>query len=295
MTPLLMGQVMSDRIVIYHAGCADGFCAAWLLWREFPDAQFVPAHYGDTPPDVTGKIVYVVDFSYPRETLLAMERVASVLVVLDHHKTAQAELDGLLFCRFDMRKSGARLTWEYIQTSIKGERVTECGQRPNWIVQYTEDRDLWLWQLAESRAVNACLRSYPMDFALWNTFLDEDEDIVMNGFIAGGQAILRDQQITVDSKVKQAHPVTVASEPHHPKWMACNATTLVSETAGELAKATGVGCCWFERADGAKVYSLRSPKESNVDCSAIAKRFGGGGHPGAAGFTIEAGKPHPWV
>ena len=58
-----LGKVMSDRIVIYHAGCADGFCAAWLLWREFPDAQFVPAHYGDVPPDVTGKIVYVVDFS----------------------------------------------------------------------------------------------------------------------------------------------------------------------------------------------------------------------------------------
>jgi len=285
---------MSDRIVIYHAGCADGFCAAWLLWREFPDAQFVPAHYGDKPPDVTGKIVYVVDFSYPRETLLAMNEAASFMVVLDHHKTAQEALEGLPFCRFDMRKSGGRLTWEYIQWSIKKNRVTECGERPPWIVLYTEDRDLWLWQLAESRAVNACLRSYPMDFKVWNSFIDDDHDLPFSGFIEGGQAILRDQKMTVDAKVQQAHEVVVASEPNHKKWMACNATTLVSETAGELAKITGVGCCWFERSDGAKVYSLRSPKESNVDCSAIAKRFGGGGHPGAAGFTIEAGKPHPW-
>lgn len=285
---------MSDRIVIYHAGCADGFCAAWLLWREFPDAQFVPAHYGDKPPDVAGKIVYVVDFSYPRETLIAMNEAASFMVVLDHHKTAQEALEGLPFCRFDMAKSGARLTWEYIQWSIKKNRVTECGEQPNWVVQYTEDRDLWIWQLPESKAVNACLRSYPMEFETWNSFLDEDEDIVMNGFIAGGRAILRDQQITVDAKVKQAHLVTVPGDLPHSKWMVANATTLVSETAGELAKGTGVGCCWFERADGARVYSLRSPKESNVDCSVLAKRFGGGGHPGAAGFTIEAGKPHPW-
>lgn len=133
-----------------------------------------------------------------------------------------------------------------------------------------------------------------MDFETWNTFLDEDEDIVMNGFIAGGKAILRYQQMTVAAKVKQAHLVTVLAEPEHKKWMVCNATTLVSETAGELAQTTGVGCCWVERSDGARVYSLRSPKESNVDCSAIAKCFGGGGHPGAAGFTVAAGNPHPW-
>lgn len=38
--------------VIYHAGCTDGFCAAWLFHKVFPCAEFVPAQYGDTPLDL---------------------------------------------------------------------------------------------------------------------------------------------------------------------------------------------------------------------------------------------------
>lgn len=279
-----------NRIVIYHSGCADGFCAAWLLWRQFPDAKFVPANYGDVPPDVTGTICYVVDFSYPRDVLEEMNSKAEMLVVLDHHKTAQAELDGLPYCRFDMKKSGSRLTWEYIQTSIKSERVTQCGEQPPWLVAYTEDRDLWRWELDQSREVNACLRSYGFDFEVWNK-LNEGYvfDLAMQG-----AAILRDQSLTVKAKAEQAHIVTVLGV-DHPRWKVANATTLISETAGELAKETMVGCCWFEMADGSRVYSLRTIAESNVDCSAMAKNFGGGGHPGAAGFKLSAGVLHPWV
>lgn len=38
---------MSDKpLVIYHGGCWDGFCAAWLFRKAFPDAEFFPAQYG---------------------------------------------------------------------------------------------------------------------------------------------------------------------------------------------------------------------------------------------------------
>lgn len=286
---------MTERLVIYHSGCADGFCAAWLLWREFPDAVFLPANYGDSSPDVTGKTVYVVDFSYPRDVLLRMYEQAEMIVVLDHHRTAQASLEGLSFCRFNMEKSGARMTWEYIQTAIKERRITECGYQPPWLVAYTEDRDLWLWERDNSREINACLRSYGFDFELWNTFIDDDHpDCVADGFIDGGAAILRDQALTVQAKTEQSHIVLVESEPEWPRWKVANATTLISETAGELAKETMVGCCWFEMVDGSRVYSLRTCKESNVDCSAIAKRFGGGGHRGAAGFRLLPNTRHPW-
>ena len=110
-------------VVIYHSGCYDGFCAAWIFWRQFPKAEFVPANYGDDPPDVRGKSVFVVDFSYPRETLLRMNEESSSLVVLDHHRTAQKDLEGLDFCTFDMTKSGGRLAWEFIYGTLK---------TPNW-------------------------------------------------------------------------------------------------------------------------------------------------------------------
>ena len=290
--------MISSRLVIYHAGCSDGFCAAWLLWRQFPDAEFLPAHYGDVPPDVTGRIVYIVDFSYPRDVLTDMNAKAEILVVLDHHKSAQQNLDGLPFCRFDMDKSGGRMTWEYIQAAVLNKPVTSCGEQPPWLVLYTEDRDLWRFELSESRAVNACMRSHPMEFELWESWLDpEHPDMPPESFYDEGRAILRDQAITVRTKVKQSSIETVAKGGHVMAWRVCNATTLISETAGELAKGTGIGCCWFERADGSRVYSLRSPKddeELSVDCSRLARFFGGGGHPGAAGFTLPAGTPHPW-
>ena len=83
-------------IVIYHGGCWDGFCAAWLLRGRYPDAEFIPARYGDPAPmeKMAGSRVFVVDFSYPRNVLIEMHRLAYSLVVLDHHKTAQKDLEG---------------------------------------------------------------------------------------------------------------------------------------------------------------------------------------------------------
>jgi nanoRNase/pAp phosphatase (c-di-AMP/oligoRNAs hydrolase) len=42
---------------------------------------------------------------------------------------------------------------------------------------------------------------------------------------------------------------------------------------------------WFQNAEGKYVYSLRS--RHGFDVSELAKKFGGGGHAGAAGFTVS--------
>lgn len=57
-----MGPMKPD-ICIYHGGCADGFTAAWAVWKRWPDVEFVAGIHGDPPPDVTGKHVLIVDFS----------------------------------------------------------------------------------------------------------------------------------------------------------------------------------------------------------------------------------------
>lgn len=59
-----------------------------------------------------------------------------------------------------------------------------------------------------------------------------------------------------------------------------------SEVAGELAEKTDFGACYFEVAQGRWQYSLRS--RGKFDVSEVAKIFGGGGHKGAAGFTVDA-------
>ena len=65
---------MSQPLVIYHANCPDGFTAAWIARKAFgPDCEFIPAHYGDSPPDCTGRSVYILDFSYKRPVTLGLQ------------------------------------------------------------------------------------------------------------------------------------------------------------------------------------------------------------------------------
>ncbi len=278
--------------ILYHAGCWDGFCAAWLCHKVWPDAEYIPVQYGNPPPDVTGAQVLVVDFSYPRDVLTALRATCKQthgkgeLAVLDHHKTAQADLADLDWCVFDMDKSGARLTWEFLwdngeisKRHFNGNAILNSQHAP-WLVDYTEDRDLWRWKLPESRQVNAALRSYPYDFAV----VDELYDLTNPGILAvEGVAILRAQQQLVDQHVRFARPVNIGGH----TVLGANATCHVSEIAQELAaKGPGpFGACWFENDKGEKVYSLRSTDKSGFDVSALAKNFGGGGHARAAGYT----------
>ena len=105
---------MKNISVLYHAGCPDGFGAAWACWNKFGDnAEYIPVKHGASPPNVEGRNVIIVDFSYPEPILLEMERVAESLVLIDHHKSAIKELSHLSFCHFDENFSGAYLAWKY--------------------------------------------------------------------------------------------------------------------------------------------------------------------------------------
>ena len=42
---------MTRTICIYHGNCADGFTAAWAVWRALGDAvEFIPGNYGAARP-----------------------------------------------------------------------------------------------------------------------------------------------------------------------------------------------------------------------------------------------------
>lgn len=78
-------------LVLYHANCWDGFCAAWVARMALGDIEAVPVNYGTEPPDVRGRNVYVLDFSYPRAVMRRLLGQAHFVTVLDHHKTAEAD------------------------------------------------------------------------------------------------------------------------------------------------------------------------------------------------------------
>jgi oligoribonuclease NrnB/cAMP/cGMP phosphodiesterase (DHH superfamily) len=290
-------------LVIYHANCRDGFCAAWIARKALGKIEAFPANYGQAPPDVTGRVVYVLDFSYPREVMERLLTAARRTVVLDHHKTAAEALDGLhqpetgMDVWFDMTKSGGRLAWEWFWLNTFQHQTIDVRpfpapvrlDRAPWLVDYTEDRDLWRHALPETEAVNAALRSYPLDFEQWDRFAEKDP---ISTLAYEGRAIRRREQQIVRDHVRNARiepfSLMVGGPAAADDLMVpvVNATTLFSEIAGELAKGHPFAACYFDRQDGKRQWSLRSA-EDGADVAEIARAHGGGGHKHAAGFEQE--------
>lgn len=264
-------------LCLYHDNCADGFGAAYAVYRWFnssdsqsrTDIQFKAVQYGNEIPDVSGLNVLIVDFSFPRSTLLEMKERANNLVVIDHHKTAQAELAGLDFCVFDLDKSGAVLTWKYL---FPNEPMPE-------LFAYLQDRDLWQWKLPQSKEVSAALRSHEQSFETWDGFMGSDG---INALKVQGIAILRYQSQQI--KIVLSGPIDKIEIGGY--LVPCvNCTHLISELGNELAQGNPFAALYFDTGDGKRVFSLRSTNEG-IDVSEIAKMYGGGGHRNAAGFTV---------
>jgi hypothetical protein len=273
-------------LVVYHSPCLDGFTAAWACWLVHPEAEFVPGVYGQEPPDCAGRDVYLLDFSYKRSVMEKIYHVANSITVLDHHKSAQAELEGFagsdVRVVFDMEKSGARLAWEWFHPGVEVPLL----------VQLVEDRDLWRFALPNSKELNAAFFSYDYDFATWNHLADMEADTQMYHWqVIAGKAIERAHQKNVKELVlKLRHErdfMQCVPEVYGARCVPCANLpyTYASDAANLMAEGVPFAATYCQDADGQYVFSLRS-KEDGADVSVIASRYGGGGHKHAAGFRV---------
>lgn len=266
-----------SHLCIYHKSCADGFGAALAVKCYFDlkggECEYLAAQYGDAPPDVAGLDVIIVDFSYPRDVLVAMNDKAKSMIVLDHHKTAKQNLEGLDFCIFDMERSGAMMAWEYFHG----------GDSVPMLIRYVQDRDLWKWELDDSKSVSCGLELLAFNFDAWKPYLNDEN---LDQIKSQGNTVLQYQERLVSMAVNQRRIRMISLFDYNVPIV--NATNLISEVGNSLAESFPFGVTYFD-APKERVYSLRSIK-GGVDVSVIAASFGGGGHATAAGFSIAHGE-----
>ena len=253
----------APTLILYHAECADGFGAAWAIWRRYPERSLLRRETrGGPPPDLAGEHIVIVDFSYARPILETMAQSAASLVVLDHHITAEQTLADLPYAYFDLTKSGAVLGWEWAH-----------DEPAPWLLRYIQDKDLWHWALPNSREISAALASYPFDFALWSSFQQQELEWE-------GRAILRYENELVAKLASHATMVqfegVIVPAVHSP--------LLTSQIGERLSNDHPFCLIWHDR-NGRRYYSMRS-REDGTDVGSIAASFGGGGHTHAAGFSI---------
>ena len=259
------------KLCIYHANCADGFGAAWVVRRALGEenVEFYRGKHGDLPPDCTGRDVIIVDFSYKRDVMLTLAEEANSVLVIDHHKTAAESLVDLPYCRFDMDHSGAMLTWMHYFHD----------EEPPALLKHIEDRDLWRFKLSGTREIQAALFSYHYDFQVWDDLMmdtgmwllqHEGEVLERKHFKDIGELL----KVTKRIMIIGDHEVEVANLPY----------TMSSDAGHILAQTNPFGACYYDTPTG-REFSLRSTDEG-VDVSQIALMYGGGGHRNAAGFKV---------
>ncbi|MFA6970906.1 MAG: phosphohydrolase [Gallionella sp.] len=261
---------MPNPLVIYHGKCPDGMTAAWAVRKALGDGDYVPASHGDAPPDVAGRDVVVVDFSYKRAVMETMAVQARSLLVLDHHKSAQADLAGLPYAIFDLERSGASMAWDWFHP----------GQARPALVNLVEDGDLWRHALPDTRKFQRRLEMESMDFINWDRIAGMSKQ-EFDGFIAEGDILKRAFDSEVVTLLEDCYPVTLGGE----TGLAVNASGRYSSELGHALaiKSGSFGMVW-RQLNGALKISLRSCDD--YDVALLAVKFGGGGHRNAASFTL---------
>ena len=306
------------HLVVYHNSCMDGFVSAWIVFhsltrRGIPeeDIEFLGADYGDPIPDMTGKNVFIVDFSwYDVEGLLKQVEKAVEVKMLDHHKEAHkvwkdVKLPANMIYKHELPQSGVGVVWDHFHPH------THAQMPP--LLAHIQDRDLWKFNIQGSRQIHAFLKSkgFLLRDSNRETFLAKLKEFGANyawlsidalqPLYTIGQAIMDAETILVcsilernktyaefihyglkdddsgDMEPKKRYFVPVGEMPHE-----------LADEAGDIMGHDDPFAITYETnwALGKRRFSIRSRKGygRSADVGEIARAMGGGGHQHAAGW-----------
>lgn len=300
---------MEFDIVISHKGCPDGLSAVWCYYHYLRSiaSKFVPSYYEMQPGeyldlDYTNKKVLLLDICFKLEDLVRTSKLAENITVLDHHKSnyyPDLNISNITFV-FDMGRSGAQISWDFFFPTQKDNRP--------WFIDMIADRDLWKWELVDSEEIttgmyfNGLYKNEGFDKLL--LYVDSD----IRKLKLEGRTIMKMNKSKVEYLAKQALLVTF-DEYHLYKILRklpnsnqqklvefskykvyiVNAEhSIASELGNMLSKKTECDFAIVYRYDlmtNQWFLSCRKSKE-NIDLSVLTKKFGGGGHPAASGFSL---------
>ncbi len=271
------------RIVYYHKHCLDGFGSAWAAWKKFGDAAEYVGLLREYPPvDGTGTEMYFIDFTYPLPIMEKLKSQGNRLIALDHHISQEAATKICDDFVYDLNRSGAVIAWQYFHPGTPVPKL----------LSYIQDNDLFTNRLPYIRE---CISALALEEQTFENFsrlarLCED-DHEFHALVQRGQILLQAREGAVAKLLARAEPITFEGY----DTMIVNTFIHYSDVAAAIYREKGcpLGMAW-SYADGKIHVSLRSDGVT-VDCSAIAQKYGGGGHKGAAGFILDFHAEFPWT
>lgn len=267
----------------YHSVDFDGKCSGAIVAKKHPGIELIGINYGDVFPwesIAKDELVYMVDFSLPHLEMARLDERCE-LVWIDHHATAINDYtaNSKLFRRapvLQVGRSACELTWEYCFPGTPTPiAVTLIGRYDVWdleaipgILEFQygirsqKDPD-WIFLLRKSATPRGHV------FALIEEIKEK------------GRLILA---YVKDSNEIYAKSSSHVIDFHGLKCIAINknlANSQLFESVYDPAKHDAmIAYGWAGKQWKVSLYS----DKKNIDAGKICKRFGGGGHHGAAGF-----------
>ena len=268
--------------ILYHGGCPDGMGGAFAAWKKFGDsADYIPVKHGFPPPEhLEGKDVYLVDFCYPEMVMKELSKVVGSLTVLDHHegiREVAQQYPGV----YDASHSGAVIAWTYFHPDTPVPKL----------LTYIEDGDLYRFILPHSRNILAYVYSSPFQvFEHLDVLAKELEDkIELERIITTGTFFSQHHEQIVEGLVHHADLVEFEGHECYLVGVTGEFTSDVGHRLYEMKPPIAI--MLSAGATNIRV-SLRS--DESVDVAQIARKYGGNGHPRAAGFRLNYGETPPW-
>ena len=296
-------------VIVFHYPCQDGLGSGFVAWLAHklsgnPIPELYPIAHG-VSIDISrldSKRVLFCDYSPKLDVLNQIELVATQIVVLDHHISAQRDLETKSYAIFDMERSGVGITWDYFFPKRQDIPLTEgaLGCMPfrqdiPLFLAMIQDRDLWTWKIEGSKEFcsgffTSCsaIDSYNFLelFELFEELYYDPNKIKY--YIILGSVLEKSTARKVQSIAKGALKKIVIYQGKRVCIVNCTGE-FVSELGNVISSSQEVdyAVLWKHNAVTNEYYvSLRSTG-TKADVSIIASSFGGGGHANAAGFSVQ--------
>ena len=269
----------------------DGKCAGAIVYRYYikegnhakdESCEFIEIAYKDEFPFtriVKDELVVIVDFSLQKPgDFEKLYEITKNIVWIDHHKTAierhsgfASELKGFR----DINKAGCQLTWDYFY----GIKTTPEA------VQLIADYDMWKFDFGQrTKNFQLGIKGCPCspDWIFWNFLLDVGEKGQTGTYVEDG-AVINNYQSQQNANLLKNFAFEAFFEGH--KVIACNQGMTNSQLFDSAKSDYDLMMPFIF--DGVRYTVSIYTKNPDIDCSELAKKHGGGGHKGAAGFQCH--------
>ena len=282
---------------VYHSVDLDGWMSAAIVKHYWKDTynwtedtlDFIGYNYGQPIPDLTDydKII-MCDISFPKEE---MERLRNKVEWIDHHISAIKEngyldYDGIQDTKF----AACELTWQYFfPDEPMPEIVRLLGRYDCFGHRGTDEEQKVLeFQYGARQLISSYTDAY--EYLQMSLSLKNDKIPLEHTLWFEGKSIY--QYLCTEAKQAYKNGFEIWFPIQHTevigrKFICINKERFNPINFGIDYHKDGYDGCASFYFDGEKYNFSLYNDNGKVDCSEIAKQFGGGGHRGASGFTCD--------